>query len=54
MGWRMKNFNISGVYRKIWLFSQENNIQLAKEDCLKEGVGGLGAWTAYIFKGEGA
>ena len=49
MGLRMKNVNILGVHRKIWLIGAEfTKNKYRGGNCLKRG-----AWTVYGFKGRG-
>ena len=47
MGWRMKNFNILGVHRKIWVLRGGGHKRpIYRWDCLKRE-----AWTVCRFKG---
>ena len=42
MGWKMENFNIFGIHRKIWVLEWGvTKSQYKWEDCLKGGPGQL-------------
>ena len=47
MGWRMKNFNIFGVYGKIRVLEGGHEKPIYRGDCLKKG----GAWIVFGFRG---
>ena len=60
MGWRMKNFNILGVHRKIQVLERVHEKSIYRGDCLKrEGLGQFvdlrgGAWQERgggVFEG---